>query len=237
MRRESDYLDLVTPYHRGKPNFSAILEALGESVVAARDVIAHLPEDFDLDEAIGAQLDVVGKWLGRSRDIPTPLPDPWFAFDMPLRGWDRGIWKGPYALGSSLVSLDDETYRKLLYAKRAANNWDGTRAGAEAAFRLLISNVTHLLWLQDGFDMSDSVCIAQTLPDLLYLFLLEQNLIPVKSAGVKRYYLFTSVIGSPLFGFDCQNSRVSGWDEGAWGVTASYLLNNPAEIPSIPLPP
>lgn len=64
------------------------------------------------------------------------------------------------------------------------------------------------------------------LPRLSDCFIIALNLIPVKAAGVRRYYAFTSVDGAPLFGFDLQNSFLSGWDAGAWGVTPQWLLEN-----------
>ena len=75
MASVDDYLALITAYHRGKPKFAAMVRAIVEPFVAIQDFIAHLPLDFDLDLAIGVQLDVVGEWVGRSRFIETPLPN------------------------------------------------------------------------------------------------------------------------------------------------------------------
>lgn len=226
MRRPEDYAGLPIPYHRSRPKFQAMIEGLTGAMVDARDLLDKLPAAFDIDEAIGVQLDVVGKWVGRSRVIPVPLEDPWFRWDRAGRGWDEGIWRGPYSFASGKTVLDDDTYRRLLYAKRAANVWDGRRQTGEAALRIYISDPATHLWIQDGFDMSDAVCVSGRLPGLVDCFIIALNLIPVKAAGVRRYYAFTSVDGAPLFGFDLQNSFLSGWDSGAWGVSADWLLNN-----------
>ncbi len=226
MRRPEDYAGLAIPYHRSRPKFQAMIEGLTGAMVDARDLLDKLPAAFDIDEAIGVQLDVVGKWVGRSRVIPVPLEDPWFRWDRAGRGWNEGIWRGPYSFGTGKTILDDDTYRRLLYAKRAANAWDGRRQTGEAALRIYISDPATHLWIQDGFDMSDAVCVSGHLPGLVDCFIIALNLIPVKAAGVRRYYAFTSVDGAPLFGFDLQNSFLSGWDSGAWGVSADWLLNN-----------
>lgn len=221
-----DYLSKVTSAHN-KPKFMAVLSMALQPFIDAQKFLEELPLHFDIDVAIGAQLDVVGKWIGRSRYIDAPIPDPWFAFDTAGRGWDQGVWKGPYDLGSLLDRLGDDLYRKLLYAKRSANHWDGTVPSAEAIFRLLIDEAGTKIWLEDRFDMSEAICIAQMLPPLILLFMVEQGLLPTKPAGVGRLYHFVSVDGAPLFGFDSQNENVAGWDTGAWGVGASWLLNNP----------
>ena len=226
MRRPADYAGLAIPYHRSRPKFQAMIEGLTGAIVDARDLLDQLPAAFDIDEAVGVQLDVVGKWVGRSRVIPVPLEDPWFKFDRVGRGWDEGIWKGPYSVASGQTVLDDDDYRRLLYAKRAANNWNGRRQSAEAALRIYIADPATHLWVQDFFDMSDAVCVSGKLPRLSDCFIIALNLIPVKAAGVRRYYAFTSVDGAPLFGFDLQNSFLSGWDSGAWGVTPQWLLEN-----------
>ena len=87
-----DYLAKITAEHRGKPRFSATVES---NVSAATDVqatISGIPATYDLDTAIGAQLDVVGEWVGVSRQVQIPLVPVWFSFDTAALGWDQGIW-------------------------------------------------------------------------------------------------------------------------------------------------
>ena len=44
--------------------------------------------------------------------------------------------------------------------------------------------------------------------------------IPVKPEGVGLNYAVTTVDGSPVFGFDMNNSQVAGWDTGAWAAAS-----------------
>ncbi len=62
------YLDLITAYHRSRPNFTATVDAITAPFVDLQAFLQHLPLDFDIDDAIGAQLDIDGIWVGA---VPT----------------------------------------------------------------------------------------------------------------------------------------------------------------------
>lgn len=231
MRTVADLQGLITPWHAGRaPKFVATVGAVVAPLVDLQAMVAHLPEDFDLDEAIGAQLDVVGEWIGRSRYILTPLPDIWFSFDDAIRGFDQGIWYGPYDVGSGVTKLDDDTYRALLKTKILCNAWDGTSPSAAAILETFFGprrDPNTLIFVQQNDDMSLTFGVSGTVPSLLLLSLLSKGYVPLKPAGVKTYYSVTSVNYKPLFGFDVQNQYVSGFDTGAWGVSPDYLADHP----------
>lgn len=226
MRTIDHYLDRITPWHRGRPRFVATVTALCQVLVDLQAMIAHLPQDFDIDEAIGAQLDAVGQWVGRSRMIPVPIADLYFSFDDPARGFDKGIWFGPYDTETGIVRLDDDTYRRLLYAKIAANNWDGSVAGAQAAYDIFFNDPDTLVFVQDNGDRSMTIGVSQKVPSTLLLTLLDRYF-PLKPEGVRSYHLVTSVNQAPLFGFDVENEYVSGFDVGSWGVSPDYIVDHP----------
>lgn len=127
MRSTEDYLALAPPLHAGRPKFMATVAFVLQPFVDQQTLLAALPSYFDLDEAVGVQLEAVGIRIGRSRNIPIPVQNPWFSFDMPGLGFDQGYIQGPYD-GTALASLDDTTYRRLLRAVIAANNSNGTLA-------------------------------------------------------------------------------------------------------------
>ncbi|MFJ6322250.1 MULTISPECIES: DUF2612 domain-containing protein [unclassified Rhizobium] len=220
------YLDRVAPFWRGKQKFMAELAALFEPITDLQDVLAGLPGDFDLDVAVGVQLDAVGEWVGRSRNIPIPIANVWFSFDDAPRGFDLGIWKGPFDNDYGITVLDDDTYRLFLRAKIAANNWDGTVETATAAFNLIFSKSPgSLIFVIDNGDMSMTVGIAGKIPSILFLALLKQGFLPLKPEGVRVDYEITSVDGQPVFGFDVENEYIAGFDTGAWGVTPDYFTS------------
>jgi hypothetical protein len=158
MATVEDYVGRLTPFWRGKPKFTAEIIALVEPLVDLQALVGELPGDFDLDNAVGVQLDAVGIWVGRSRLIPVPIPNIWFAFDDPIRCFDAGVWRGPYDSESGITRLDDDTYRTFLRAKIAANNWDGTVSGAAAAYALIFPQPpTSQIDLVGTFDTGDFV--------------------------------------------------------------------------------
>jgi hypothetical protein len=120
------YLDRLTLAHKYKPKFRATVEAVLKPIVEAQQLLNDLPTYFDLDTAIGAQLDVVGQWANVSRHISLPVPDPWFRFGEDRRGFGRGMWMQPFDSGAFVKSLDDETFRRLIHARIATMQWDGT---------------------------------------------------------------------------------------------------------------
>lgn len=211
------YLDLIPNWNRNKPKFSTMIRAFGECFAAQQQTIASLPAAFDLDEAEGAQLDVDGEWIGRSRYVALPLENIWFSFDIEGLGWDQGNWKGPYDLDAGMSRLDDDHYRILLRAKIAANQWDGTLPSAKDALELVFGNGT-LVFIQDNFDMSMTFGVAGKIPSAVSLALLAGGYIPLKPEGVKVNYSVISVDNTPLFGFGVENEFIAGWGNGSWGV-------------------
>lgn len=222
MPAADDYLALITPSHRGKPKFAAMIRALVEPVVAQQGFIEHLPVDFDLDEAIGAQLDVVGEWVGRTRFVRTPIASAWFSFDDALRGFDRGVWFQPFDTADGITRLDDETFRTLLRAKIAANNWDGTLPAAKEALSIIFPNGETSLVITDNQDMTITFGVAGVIPSALFIALLSDGYLPLKPEAVRANYLITTVSG-PLFGFDVSNEFIGGFDEAAWGAPPEYF--------------
>lgn len=226
MRDTDGYLALVTGYHRARPKFVASLSATVSPLALLQTTLGHLPLDFDIDLAIGVQLDVVGEWVGRSRLIPVPIKPPWFTIGDPIRGIGAGyLFKDGMSFGEVLHRLDDETYRRLLYAKIAANNWDGSAEGALAAYAQYYEPAGSLMVVQDDYDMSMIVGVAGKTPDIPSLFILAKNLIPAKPMGVKTRYAVATVDGAPLFGIGVQNARISGIGTGAMGAPPEYVAN------------
>lgn len=216
----SDYLALITTEHSGKPKYMAMLEGVLGPMVDALNASAQLSADFDLDQAIGAQLDVVGLWVGIGRRVKTPLVGVYFSLDTDGLGFDQGVWKGPFDPDSGVVELDDDTYRVLIKAKIGANHWDGTLGASKEILDLVFSDDTHV-FIQDNQDMSMTIGVSGAMPSAISLALLTGGYIPIKPEGVRvDYYIVTSTDG-PLFGFDVSNEYISGFDQGSWGTIYS----------------
>lgn len=128
----ADYVALVTPWQSTKARFIATVAAGVAPYCDAQAVIASMPGLFDLDVAVGDQLDKTGEWIGQSRGVPIALPNLYFSADIAGLGADEGYAAQPIDSGYSTSYLPDPYYRKLLYAKVLANRWDGTVAGLQA---------------------------------------------------------------------------------------------------------
>lgn len=213
-----NYAGNITSEHRNRPNFMATLAAALAPITALQAVFASMPLAYDLDVAVGVQLDAVGVRVGISRIIATPISGVYFAWDTVGLGWDQGVWQGKFDPTQGTTSLDDETYRLLIRAKIAANSWDGTTAAAITALNDIFSEIGLVFQIQDNQNMTMVMSISGTIPNALFSALFSGGYIPLKPLGVAVTYLVTSNSGQPVFGFDVNNEHIAGWDQGAWAV-------------------
>ncbi len=211
------YLGLVTAFHRDKPKFNGMVGGVSQCFVNAQEVFTDLIAAFDLDIAIGTQLDAIGLWVGISRHVRTPLVGVYFSLDTFGLGADEGVWQGPFDPDSGVTTLDDETYRLLIRAKIAANHWDGTLNGSAPILQLIFGDGTHV-FIQDNGDMSMDIGVSGERPSAIFLALLTGGYIPVRPEGVRINYYVVPDEDGPLFGFDVQNKYISGFESGLWGV-------------------
>ena len=226
-----DYLGLVSSRHSDKPKYMNMLAALLQPFVDAQAMLAKLTADFDLDTAVGVQLDMVGQWIGRTRFVRQPITGVFFCFDDsggPRTGFDQGIWLGPYDPTDAISALDDETYRTLLRLQAIANEWDGTLGSVKEALSRVFPGVV----IDDRGDVPAGLMTMDVLipgPDLssLMLAVLQQDF-PLKPAGVLVNFIETTVSTDPLFGFDVPYDAlapgpIAGFDIGAWGKVISTV--------------
>jgi len=73
MASPSTYLSLITSEHRDKPLFMALIAALVQGSVDQQYVLSTFSSLFDLDLAVGDQLDKLGAWIGVSRNLEAAL--------------------------------------------------------------------------------------------------------------------------------------------------------------------
>lgn len=210
-----DYLDLITSAFQGKPNFTAVITALVSAPVQIQKVMQSMIPLFDVDVAVGDQLDVIGEWVGVSRNIAIPIAGVFFSWDgtNPFVGWDYGTWQ-PSSQPTDITSLPDDAYRTLIRAKIAANSWDGTTDGAYAIWDQVFPDSTILI--QDNQDMTYDLAVVGGIIDSLTLALLTGGYIPLKPEGVLVAAYYVSVDAGPVFGWDVESVQLGGWDEGSW---------------------
>jgi hypothetical protein len=212
------YTNLITSEHADKTNYIAWVAALCQPFVDEQELMVSMPGLYDLDVAVGSQLDTVGLWVGISRDLQIPLTGVYFSFDTTGLGFDEGTWFGPFDSTTALTVLPDDSYRKLIHAKIANNEWDGTIPTAYDFLNPILG--ADNLVIQDNTDMTMLVgVIGNVALDAVTTALLENGYLDVKPVGVRiTAYVSPSVPGDPFFGFDVENSTVSGFDVGAFAL-------------------
>jgi hypothetical protein len=180
------YLNLVTSQHADKPKFMAWMEALLQKEDAITELTLLVNIDFDIDVAVGPQLDALGSILGVSRVLKFQ----------------------PTAGGNPI--LIDVDYRVALKAKISQNQWDGTIGQIYELWDNIFPNLG--LIIRDNQNMStiSTVLGAST---QIQKDLVNNGYIVPKSAAVSMGYTFGEMYG---FGYDTENTLIRGYDEGMW---------------------
>ncbi len=213
----TSYLALVTSEHDDKPNFLATLSALVQPAADNVSLLASLVQAFDLDVAVGVQLDAAGEWVGRSRYLTIPLTGVYFSLDIAGVGFDQGAWLGPYDPVSGLTALHDDAYRTLLRAKILANKWDGTIPDAYAAWAVVFGSTGYQVIIEDFCDMTMLIGLVGNILDAVTMALLTGGYLSLRPAGVRiTAYAFPTVANTPLFGFDVENINIAGFEVGGF---------------------
>ncbi|MFJ7312508.1 DUF2612 domain-containing protein [Pseudomonas sp. NPDC098747] len=217
MAKAEDYTRRITSQHADKPKYMSMVEAVIRPITEVIAVTNQISPSFDLDTAIGAQLDADGVWIGVSRNIDTPLADVYFSFDIPGLGFDQGTWKGPLDPDSGVSVLDNESYRALLRARIKANHWDGTTESLKDIYDSIFTGDTRV-FVEDNQDMSMTIGVSGKTPTAVELALLTGGYLPIKPQGVRIKYYIVAPDEEVIFGFDADNEYIGGFDNGSWGT-------------------
>jgi hypothetical protein len=184
----SDYLGLIVSQHNQRPKYMAMINLTCKPMADGIFQLSRFPFLFDLDQAVGDQLDILGEWIGASRNLKAPLPP------------------------SGITVLGDADYRTLLKAVVATNYWDGTVPGMYAIWASVFQGNVFEVLIQDYQDMTMAVIILATDLGTVALALLINGYIELRPAGVGCG--FYQATGSPVFGLDVESSTISGLDVG-----------------------
>lgn len=211
-----DYLNLITSEYASQPDFTAMISADVSPMLQVQSLMTSMLPLFDLSSPpVGDQLDILGLWIGVSREInPISGVGIWFSWDDSTHadGWDSGTWQPPDQ-PNEITVLPDDAYLTLINARIAANKWDGTTEGAYAVWAIAFPGITILI--QDNQDMSYALVFLGSVP-ALDLALLVGGYIQLKpeAIAISGYYVGTE----PIFGFDAENDVIQGWDQGNWAT-------------------
>lgn len=217
----TDYTSLITSEHNQKPKYLAMVSLLAGTLVDIQNTTLGITGGYDLDVAVGDALDTLGRWIGLSRQVVTPITGVYFAWDTDGVGWDQGNWRGPFDPLTGLTTLDDDTYRLFLKATIGANHWDGTIEHWQSVMNYVFTGTGTVISFVDYQDMSMDVVITGVPPSALVKALIRDGYFILKPGAVRiNGYFITSVPGTPIFAWDAPgSSSFAGWDTGSWAAT------------------
>jgi len=157
------YLNRITSQHKTKSNYMSLVEARLQPLIDLARCLETFDEAFDLSTAVGAQLDIIGQYVGLGRKLSFQ-PD-----------------------GGMSPILDDDLYRILLKAKISKNNWNGTATGMYQLWDNLFPE--YALLIKDNQDMTMTVYTDMGTPDILEQLIQHEYIVP-KPMGVRFNYIF-----------------------------------------------
>lgn len=178
----TDYTQLITSQYGKLAKFTKVVEKVTVPQAQDVDVALSLPSLFDVDVAEGAQLDVIGQWVGASRLVRVPLAI-FFSFDTVGLGFDEGVWKNRTDADSGVQYLDDATYRLLIKTMIKANSWDGSLWQYQEIMQTAFPDNT--FFAVDNFNMTITVHVTgPTLSAIMSALLQSGELSEIRPAGV-----------------------------------------------------
>lgn len=194
-----DYLALITVQYQNSPKFMEWINSLIDMIEDVVDVSDSITTSFDVDSAVGPQLDTLGKIIGVSRNLPIPIEGGFFSWydgtaDTEFLGWEAASWRGPNDVGGiSMNELPDDAYRQILKFKIVQNDWDGSADDLYRAWETVFADDDLELKIEDGQDMSVAYTITGSLIPATVQAVISQNYVPMKPAGVSVSYSFVTV--------------------------------------------
>jgi hypothetical protein len=211
MRGLSYYADLIMPQHQAAAKFKAWVAAnvqiwvdIGRcadgmnGAFALNPIIeASLVDNYGnpittdtgetlgvVAQAEGVQLDIIGQWIGRKRELP---------FD---------------PTGGVSPIMTDATYRLALIAKAGINQWDGKTGSLNALWAALFPGGR--LFVADNMDMTMTVTLYAGLSQIAQDLITHGMIVP-KPEGVRVNYVYDVL---PYFGADRNDGYIGGPDYG-----------------------
>lgn len=185
----AEYLKLITSEYAESPKYNSYVEAFLKMLDPAISCATSFDEIFNLNKAVGNQLDKLGMLVGITRELPFSDPD------VPS-------------------ILPDVYFRKVIKARVYSDHWDGTMQGLANIIHEMYPDA--IFQIVDGQDMSYQIIIIDPGSDPTFAALLFHGYIIPKPAGVRVNY---TILDKPLFGYDSNTSFIKGWDLGTWSTT------------------
>lgn len=174
------YANLLILQYRNKQKARETVK-LGVDIYTGDGLLFQLPDILDIDVAVGAQLDIIGKILGCPRNVPgINITIKFFSFhvDENSLGFStvgnpsNGVVKTRSNSIAAPYALSDTDYRQLLKFKAYVNRLEGTMAAMDEALYNCFGDDINLKNNQDS----------------TITYEIFNNTIPIQAARVLGYF-------------------------------------------------
>lgn len=180
------YANLLTSEYKNSPKLNAFLYAMLKKYDDISLCQVQMDMAWDVDSAVGVQLDTVGLIVGASRTLPFQ------------------------PTGGLSPVLGDSDFRIFVKAKAAQNTWNGTIDSLQTIWQALFPGGE--IVIGDNQNMTATIFLIGTFTPIMQQ-LISNGLIVPRPQGVQYNYIFSTL---PAFGFDINNAEVAGFDVGHW---------------------
>jgi hypothetical protein len=157
------YLGLLSSQYRNSPKWNAFLALMLQKLEDASICLVQMEEAFDLDNALGVQLDAIGTIVGASRTLPFQ------------------------PTGGLSPVLGDDDYRVYLKSKAAQNQWDGTIDGLQVVWEALFAG--GLIVIFDHENMSATIFLTGSFSPIMQQMIVNGLIVP-RPQAVQYNYAF-----------------------------------------------
>ena len=196
MTFESEYVNLLIKQYWEKPKAAAEIGMMAGTWRRTFEWIDSFSDEFDLDNATGDRLDIIGRIVGIGRNIPYSIPKIAFGFDENpnSRGFDdlfsplddRAPFQDLFESASTELVLDDNAYRQFIRAKIAKNTFGPYLSGNDflSIQDAVINIFGGLAYVTDNYDMTLTLHVSAVFNSTTLGAILKMSLIP-KPQGVR----------------------------------------------------
>ena len=227
-----EYRKLLIIQYADKPNAQEHVNLIMGKLEEVYSLANSLEEAFDLDIAVGKQLDIIGKIVGISRRVPFAVPKNYFGFEGHTNAYPMGDkfvsvvsypMKDKFEIPYTDGELNDYNYRFFIKAQIIKNYAKGTmiddsKLSIQNAVDFLFDNKAYVV---DSQNMSMNIYINNTFDCNMVQYIKQLDLIP-RPQGVK-YKAMISYVDGNTFGFGVNNTgfgdKYSGVDDKTYFAT------------------
>lgn len=197
----SDFTDIYKEYvilqYYNQPNAQAEIQLYSDEHENIYDFYNDFYTQFDLDQATGDRLDLIGKIVGLSRIIEGGIVKEYFGFGgaTGALAYGQGRWRSESDTLTSPSELDDGQYRLFLKAKVIKNNSNAKmitddREGYNTQISRLFDKRAYAV---DNLDMTITLNIDDDYPSGDVTLLQNSDLLP-RPQGVSLIINYIPVV-------------------------------------------